>query len=354
MEKHKIIKIIKKIDLNKNRKLNFSIKLSKYIANPKDYINLEIFSNEDAEFTISVVDEAIFALANNNFDFEKKLYPQIYYPEMIIDTSNKYFYYYPRAALPISKNIMASTKAANSQKANTREFFPDTALWIPSIITKNGYAKITFKNPDSITSFRVTVNGVSKKSVGTKITKYVSTKDFYIRPILPKFAIKGDSFVVPVIIYNKNNIDLKVNYSINSEINISPQSGNIEIPKNLTKILKLKFETNEAGEYNILFNFDKDIVKLPFTVYDNKLKRHEKEIIQSNKGNVFNINSLIYENINELLKYPYDCTEQTVSSIFPAVLNGYTDIQSNIYRLYKYQNNDGGWVGGQMINQIHI
>ncbi|WGS64386.1 MG2 domain-containing protein [Marinitoga aeolica] len=343
IDNHKIIKKIKRIDLNQNRNLVFSIKLSKDTYKPKDFVELEIHSNEDAEFSIATVDEAIFALSNDNFDFEKILYPKLYNPEISIDTSDKYFFYNIRATLPISKNALASTKAVNSQKSNTREFFPDTALWLPSVKTKNGYAKITFENPDSITKFRLTVNGVSKNSVGTKTKSYISTKDFYIRPILPKFAIKGDSFEFPVILYNNTKNNIKINYNVNSELNISPKAGVVEIPHNSSKYIKLKLKTSEKGKYSILFDFKKDIVKLNFNVYNNILKRNEKEIVQSNEGSVFEVNTLIKDNIYELLKYPYNCTEQSVSSIFPAVLNGYKNIQNNIFRLYKYQNDDGGW-----------
>lgn len=343
IEDHKIRKIIKKIDLDKNRKLDFSINLSKNTFKPKDMIELEIYSSEDAEFTIAVVDESIFALVEDRFDFEKELYPNLYYPEIIIDSSNKYFYYNTRASLPVSKNILASTKSANPQKSNTREFFPDTVLWLPFLKTNNGYAKISFKNPDSITQFRITASGVSQKSVGTKTKKYVSTKDFYIRPLLPKFAIKGDSFKFPVIIYNKTAKDLKIPFNISSELNISPKSGIIEIPHNSNRTIDFNLKANQVGKFSILFDFGKDKVKLPFETYDNILKRHEKEIVENDKGKKFDIITLINNEVNELLNYPYYCTEQTVSAVFPAVLNGYKDIQNNIYRLYKYQNNDGGW-----------
>lgn len=345
IENHKIIKGIEKIDVGKNRNLKFSIKLSKDVYNPKETVDLEVFSSEDAEYTISVVDESIFGLVDNNFDFEKIVYPELYNPEIIIDTSNKYFFYFSRASLPTSKNILASTKAVNSQKSNTREFFPDTALWLPSIKTKNGYAKISFKNPDTITSFRITINGVSNSRVGTIKENYISTKEFYIRPILPQFAVKGDYIEFPLVAYNNTKNDIKINFNINSDLNIYPKSGVLNVKQNSNNIIKITIKTNNEGEYPIVFDFEKDVVKLNFKVYDDILKRNEKEIIQSKDGSIFDINDVINNNIEELIEYPYYCTEQTVSSVISGVLNSYNGLKLNdfIYRLYKYQNKDGGW-----------
>ncbi|KAF2956209.1 MG2 domain-containing protein [Marinitoga sp. 38H-ov] len=345
VENYKIIKNIQTVNLKQNRNLNFYIKLSKDSYTPKEMVDLEIISNEDAEFTLSVVDESIFSLVDYKFDLEKSLYSELYYPDIIIDSSNQYFFYNNRVSLKQSKNILASTKVVNSQKVNTREFFPDTALWLSAIKTKNGYAKISFKNPDSITSFRVTVNGVSNGKIGTKIDKYISNKDFYIRPILPKFAIKGDFIEFPVVIYNNMKKDLKINYYIDSKFDISPKSGVMDIKKNSNKVIKFILNANKAEEYPIVFNFEKDIVKLNLKVYDNILKRNEKEIVQGKEGEIFNIKKIIDDNINELLEFPYMCTEQSVSSVISGINEDKIQKKLNdvIFRLYKYQNIDGGW-----------
>ncbi len=89
------------------------------------------------------------------------------------------------------------------------------AYWNPSVVAENGRAKLSFKLPDNLTSWRVLVLAASSDNrFGFAQTSIVATKDTEIRPMIPNVVSENDTFEVGVSIFNraerKRTLDVKL------------------------------------------------------------------------------------------------------------------------------------------------
>jgi uncharacterized protein YfaS (alpha-2-macroglobulin family) len=93
-----------------------------------------------------------------------------------------------------------------------REEFPDTAFWAGSILTgDDGRAEIELTLPDSLTTWRMDVRGVSLDTlVGDATIDVVATKDLIIRPVTPRFFTEGDSATVAAIVHNNTPHEMDI------------------------------------------------------------------------------------------------------------------------------------------------
>jgi hypothetical protein len=116
----------------------------------------------------------------------------------------------PAPAAPMKSNAAAPTV----EPAKTREFFPETLLSKPEIITDDkGIATMTVPLADSITTWRLavlanTLNGqLGSTSSGIKVFQ-----DFFIDLDLPVKLTQGDEISIPVAVYNylPNDQDIEI------------------------------------------------------------------------------------------------------------------------------------------------
>ncbi|BBE31975.1 UPF0192 protein [Tepiditoga spiralis] len=364
--KNGIYKDSKEIDLNKinSLKYNYTLKLEKNLYKPKENIKLSIDAEQDGIFLLNVVDESLYAISKDNTRLLESLYPKLYSPSILINTGNSYIYFpYSAKYFDIEQSHkFASYKKSEEVKVNTREYFPETALWL-TVKTKNKHAEINFKNPDTLTTWRITSYGISNEKMQKQSIKYKTNLDFYIRPILPNFAIKGDTINFDIVVYNSLEKEITIPYKNISKniINIYPESGQVTVSAKSNKVIHLQMKAINIGKEIIEFDYDKDIVKLPFEVKSQNLINEKIDLINTKSGYLvkkgsyyreFSIDSLIDDTLNYLSNYPYRCSEQTISTSYPLLIaykNGYTvknmDIiaKQAIQRLYKYQATDGGW-----------
>jgi uncharacterized protein YfaS (alpha-2-macroglobulin family) len=91
-----------------------------------------------------------------------------------------------------------------ADRFEVREEFPDTAFWAGSIITgDDGRAEIELTLPDSLTTWRMDVRGVSFDTlVGDATIDLVVSKDLIIRPVTPRFFTAGDAAAVAAVVHN--------------------------------------------------------------------------------------------------------------------------------------------------------
>ena len=65
-------------------------------------------------------------------------------------------------------DVFTSYKGSDELSVNTREYFPDTALWI-LLLKQKQESRNSFTNPDSLTTWRITSYGFTKD--GEKLIK---------------------------------------------------------------------------------------------------------------------------------------------------------------------------------------
>ncbi|HMA53552.1 MAG TPA: alpha-2-macroglobulin family protein, partial [Acidobacteriota bacterium] len=94
--------------------------------------------------------------------------------------------------------------AAGQAAAEIRSNFAETAFWEPNLLTgADGTATIEFTVPDSVTSWRVFVHGVTRDLAGGTLEAETKTvKDLMARPYLPRFFREGDKADLRVMVNN--------------------------------------------------------------------------------------------------------------------------------------------------------
>ncbi len=85
-----------------------------------------------------------------------------------------------------------------------RSDFSETAFWKPQLLTGvDGSASIEFKVPDSVTSWNVWVQAVTKDLEGGSLTKETrSVKELMVRPYVPRFLREGDLAELKIVVNN--------------------------------------------------------------------------------------------------------------------------------------------------------
>jgi anti-sigma factor RsiW len=93
---------------------------------------------------------------------------------------------------------------SSREPARVREYFPETLFWLPELITdEKGRARVTLPAADSITSWRMLVNGISRTgALGFEKANLRVFQDFFVDIDFPVALTKGDRVHVPVAVYN--------------------------------------------------------------------------------------------------------------------------------------------------------
>jgi CD109 antigen len=84
-----------------------------------------------------------------------------------------------------------------------RQFFPETWLWMPDLLTKpDGTAEIELTAPDSITTWRLHSVSTSNKGLGMAESELLVFQEFFGEPDLPYAVTRGEQFPVRVQVFN--------------------------------------------------------------------------------------------------------------------------------------------------------
>ena len=87
-----------------------------------------------------------------------------------------------------------------------RDFRP-SAHWAPALRTDGrGRARVTFKMPESLTTFRLMATALTPEhAFGSGSTDVVVTQPLVLQPALPRFARPGDTFQAGVLVSNRTD-----------------------------------------------------------------------------------------------------------------------------------------------------
>ena len=330
-----------------------------------------------AELSVGVVDEAIYALEPESA------------PPMLG------FFYPPRAnqvqtAYSFPQIYLDADKAGAG--ISVRRHFPDTAYWNPAVVTDaQGRAKVSFVMPDTLTTWRATVRGVTMDTaVGEAVSMARVSKDLLVRLQAPRFLVQGDRVTLSALAHNytRSQQSLQVwlrapGLSLRGASAARPQR--FELGRDRVRRANWEAEAPAPGEREVTAYLRaqsglSDAMALPVPVLP-----HGRERIEWRSGAVSDeagerlivrrdavagagdlrvrlapsIASVMFGALDYLVSYPYGCTEQTMSSFLPDVVvaralrdldlpNSRLDelpdmVQEGLNRLYGLQHDDGGW-----------
>ncbi|MCR5186696.1 MAG: hypothetical protein K6D97_06245 [Clostridia bacterium] len=230
-----------------------------------------------------------------------------------------------------------------------RNVFLESLAFIPDLIAENGEATKDIQLSDNITTWNIQVVGNSKKGdIGFATSKFKVFKEFFVNYTLPTNAVVTDKVKIPVTVYNYTESDMTVNINI-PEISwgtIGEYTHDVNVAANSTTMVYVPIEISKDGKNTLRVESKavgvSDIVEKTCVVKPNGVERSEvvssgvitddykQDIIFDDEaiGNSKKLKVKVYpsdisvaiENIDNMLKMPTGCFEQTSSSLYPDIL----------------------------------
>jgi uncharacterized protein YfaS (alpha-2-macroglobulin family) len=351
------------------RKLNVEVKPNKSNFLPQEEVDLNIKVYDyrkkgvKAELTVAVVDLGVLNLINyktpNAFD-------QFYGPRELYVRNSE-----------LRRIVIGERKYEEGEKGGGgkelailfRKEFKATAYYNPSIITKDdGTAKVKFKVPDNLTSFRIMVIANTKESLfGSGEEKITVSKPLMIQPALPRFVRLYDKFSAGVVVHNYTKKDGEVTVKVSvKDINLtSENTKKIFVKNNESKEVRFNFSVDRIGKPEftfsaILYEYTDGVkVKIPMSMprptetvalYESTIDKAKQEIIipedvEKDVGGIdFSVSSTSFVDLKDglvyLLDYPYLCLEQRISKILPIILAKELLLRYDLINLSAEEMND--------------
>ena len=259
---------------------------------------------------------------------------------------------------------------------------------------KNGHAHFSFKVPDNLTTFRImAVAAGADDRFGSGESKITTYRKLMARPALPRLVRVGDSFEASVIVSSKLDEKTKDRSNMNVAVKIVlPKDGPIQLAGSGSQTItmqhggqqEVRFPVKAVKPGEATFGFDlrsgadsdqvemKRKVELPVAieskvVYGETAKEATIALgkldgIRPDYGglDVRVASSALVGlgfTVDQLMDYPYACTEQLTSRVIPLVsmadlakashahlpddVNG--PIETAVETILKRQNSDGGF-----------
>lgn len=280
-------------------------------------------------------------------------------------------------------------------EAETRSDFRDAILWSPTVTTdENGYATVSVKFPDNLTTWRITSRVITDDTkVGQQVNTVLTRKDLLVRMETPRFLQQNDEVTISTIVHNYLETDKETKLSLkveNLEMLGDSKEQIFTMGKNEEKRIDWKIKvTNPTGFAKLtasaLTNEESDAVemKVPLQPHGLQLANYQAmDIADIEKSDYKFVNIPEYTDLRStkltlnvapslastmltaldgLVGYPYGCVEQTMSRFLPTVIvaNTFKDLNAPISeatqkdlpkmveagynRLYSMQHYDGGW-----------
>ena len=142
-----------------------------------------------AEFSLGVVDSAVYALAP---DYTQNIYDFFHGPEPG----------YVQTEYSFSPDYSGGRNKEDDPRV--RRNFKDTAFWSPLAVTgPDGTANLSFTLPDNLTTWRFTVRAITKGSRAGQATRdVVSRKPLLVRLEVPRFMVVHDRMEMSAVVNN--------------------------------------------------------------------------------------------------------------------------------------------------------
>ena len=356
----------------KDKFLNVSLSTAKdeYRPGEKITLNIKTLNNDGkgvaSEFSLGVVDEAIYAIRSDTLPSISKAIHKRYYNSLQSNNSlNFKFYGYGKEyELYASANkndyrFIGLMKGREPEQVKVRKNFKDTAYWLAQGKTNsNGVAHIEVTMPDNLTEWRFTSHAHTPVGqTGTGISSVKTNKKVQIRLSLPRFIKEKDVIKVYALVQNRtkkkisgdfkitlkklNAIKFKANY--NKKLTLKPNSSKkvyFTIQYNGTEskdkeyaTISTSYDARQSGDSKL-----SDAVEKKLSILATGIQTHSshKWIMTNRKTldtqvqkpkharsaqlTISYINGVlpaIIETLPYLINYPYGCVEQTMSNFLP-------------------------------------
>jgi hypothetical protein len=145
------------------------------------------------------------------------------------------------------------------QPTRIREFFPETMLWQPALITDDqGNAELPVSFADSITTWRLTASASSRSGLLGGVSAPLRVfQDFFVDLDLPVSLTQNDEVAFPVAVYNylKTPQTVKLELQRESWFDLTDSAGytrSLELQPNEVTAVKYRIKARRIGAQPLL------------------------------------------------------------------------------------------------------
>lgn len=163
-----------------------------------------------AQVSIGVVDEAVYGVKADTTPDGLRVFYRTEYSRVATDYSRQYYFVgyagtqRMRLAARRRPLSLADFKADVPERPDVRKDFPDAIHWQPAVATgPTGTAEVQVTYPDSLTTWRLTARAVTLDTrLGQAVLRTTTTRDLLIRVVPPRFLTERDTVRLPTIAHN--------------------------------------------------------------------------------------------------------------------------------------------------------
>jgi uncharacterized protein YfaS (alpha-2-macroglobulin family) len=159
----------------------------------------------------------------------------------------------------LAKNGAGDKAGAAPQPTRVREFFPETMLWQPALITDdNGIAELPVSFADSITTWRLTASASSRGGLLGGVTAPLRVfQDFFVDIDLPVSLTQNDEVAFPVAVYNYLKTPQTVQLELQREswFELTDADGytrSLDLQPNQVTAIKFRIKARRIGNQALL------------------------------------------------------------------------------------------------------
>ena len=361
-----------------------------------------------AEFSLGVVDEAIYAIRPETTSDILKFFYGRAFNRVTTDSSLSYYFHgeagkkQMRLANVKKHSWLAQIKPERLVEPKVRKAFPDTAFWVADVETgPDGKAAVKFAFPDSLTSWRATARGITADSkVGSALERVTVRKNVMVRLAVPRFFRQGDEVTISAIVHNYLPAakDVRVSMDLKGLEILDGTTRDVNVPSKADIKVDWRVKASNVIESTVLAKAltdqESDAMELTLPVipygvkmelpFSGSIDQAAREVTQElnfperaePSGRSLQLNmspsaaGAIFGALQYLTSYPYGCTEQTMSSFLPNIIVADAikqlglkpamdeaelkkKIDAGVKRLYDFQHDDGGW-GWWQTDDSHV
>ena len=244
----------------------------------------------------------------------------------------------------------AADKTSSTQQVRIREWFPETLLWKPELITDdNGQVEIEIDLADSITTWKLNASAISADgSLGASTDSIRVFQPFFVDLNLPVALTRGDEVTIPVVVYNYLDKPQTVKLEFRDEpwfTRLDEIADTVELQPNEVKSVGFAINVKKVGLHELQVtargagvadaikrtieivpdghkiekSFNGTLVNpadIEFTLPENAIEGSTRAIVKIYPSAF----SQVVEGLEGLFRKPYGCFEQTSSTTYPNVL----------------------------------
>ncbi|MFA9379810.1 MAG: alpha-2-macroglobulin family protein, partial [Acetanaerobacterium sp.] len=261
--------------------LSLSVTPDRNTYRPGDKVSLDVAVTDasgapvSTDISVSVVDEAVFALAGQNIDPLGTLYQSVYSYTLAAFTSyNQYAF---------DRFNDGGGKGGGGGGMETgggdmpRGQFKDTAAVLSATTDQDGRAALSFTLPDNLTSWRITgVTVTDDLCAGTARTNINTTIPLFVSPVYNTTYVEGDDIAFTARAYgDKVTNDTEVAFTTTVTTGKrKKEEQTLTLPAG--EFAQFDFGKLAAGDYTVLFGAqadgESDAVEHSFTVKKSALE----------------------------------------------------------------------------------